>query len=215
MNKRFARNYQIIASYTYSKNIADVTDLNLEDGPQDPNNARDDRSLSAFDLRQRLSVAAIIESPYRGGSGKPFYERALANFYISTVVTARSGFPFNTVTGTDVNFDSNNNDRPFAVGRNTGVGQWFFSSDLRVGRKIRFSADNPVSLELIFDAFNLFNRTNGKDINNVTNGVLYLAQLGEDDVRVRGEFENTPSQFCGFTSAYAPRIIQLGAKFTF
>src|SRR5262249_24329487 len=128
---------------------------------------------------------------------------------------ARSGFPFDIRTGVDVNLDYNNNDRPFAVGHNTGLGPWFLSTDLRVGRRISFSADNPVSLELTFDAFNIFNRTNFKDVNNVTGGPLFLNQCGITDVRVTGTSKNSASQFLGFTSAYAPRVIQLGAKLNF
>ncbi|HEV2666840.1 MAG TPA: hypothetical protein VG324_18115, partial [Blastocatellia bacterium] len=215
VNKRFARNYQVIGSYTYSKSISDADDLNFVLGPQDPTNARADRALSSFDLRHRVSLAAVFESPFQGGSGSSLYKRALADFHLATIVTARSGFPFNVQTGFDVNLDTNNNDRPFAVGRNTGLGPWLFTTDLRVGRKIRFSADNPVGLELIFDAFNLFNQTNFKEVNNITGGALFLSQLGETDVRVGAETNNTASQFCGFTSAYAPRVIQLGAKFNF
>ncbi len=215
MNKRFSRHYQVIGSYTYSKTIADAADVNIEQGPQDPTNSRDDRSLSSFDMRHRLSLAAIFDSPFRGGSGNPWYERALADFYLAPIITARTGFPFNIRTGIDVNLDSNNNDRPFAVGRNTGVGPWFFTTDLRVGRRIRFSADKPLALELIFDAYNLLNQTNFKEVNNVTSGALFLSQLGETDVRIRGELDNTASQFCGFTSAYAPRIIQIGVKLNF
>ncbi|HEY7182120.1 MAG TPA: TonB-dependent receptor, partial [Blastocatellia bacterium] len=215
VNKRFGRYYQVIGSYTYSKSIGDVDDVAFEQGPQDPTNPRADRALSSFDLRHRLSVAAIFDSPFRSGGGNPWYERALADFYLSPIVTARSGFPFNIQTGVDVNLDTNNNDRPFAVGRNTGLGPWFFSADMRVGRRIRFKADSPVALELIVDAFNLFNRTNFKDVNNVTGGALFLNQLGITDVRVTGTSNNTASQFLGFTSAYAPRVIQIGAKFNF
>jgi hypothetical protein len=214
VNKRFNNHYQVIGSYTYSKTISDTDDVNFELGPQDPTNPRADRGLSAFDMRHRMSAAAIFESPFRGGEGR-LYERALADFYVSPVVTARSGFPFNIRTGIDINLDSNNNDRPFAVGRNTGLGPWFFSTDLRVGRRISFNADNPVALELIFDAFNVFNRTNFKDVNNVTGGALSLDQLGITDARVTGTSRNTASQFLGFTSAYAPRGIQLGAKLNF
>ena len=134
---------------------------------------------------------------------------------MSPCVTVRSGFPLNIKTGFDVNLDTNNNDRPFAVGRNTGLGPWFFSTDLRVGRRIRFGSDSPVGIELIFDAFNLFNRTNFKDVNGVTGGALFLNQFGITDVRVTGTSQNTASQFLGFTSAYAPRVIQLGVKFNF
>ena len=215
VNKRFGLHYQVIGSYTYGKTIADAADINFEQGVQDPTNARADRGLSSFDLRHRLSLAAIFESPYSGGSGSPWYERALADFYLSPIITMRSGFPFNIRTGFDINLDTINNDRPFAVGRNTGVGPWFFTTDLRVGRQIRFNGDNPLGLEIIFDAFNLFNRTNFKEVNNVTNGALFLNQLGFTDVRVKGNSAIPASQFSGFTSAYDPRIIQLGAKFNF
>jgi Carboxypeptidase regulatory-like domain len=215
VNKRFGLHYQVIGSYTYGKTIADAADINFEQGVQDPTNARADRGLSSFDLRHRLSIAAIFESPYRGGGGSPWYERALADFYLSPIITTRSGFPFDIRTGIDINLDTINNDRPFAVGRNTGVGPWFFTTDLRVGRRIRFNADNPLGVEFIFDAFNLFNRTNFKEVNNVTNGVLFLNQLGFTDVRVEGSSKIPPNQFSGFTSAYDPRVIQFGAKFNF
>ena len=215
VNKRFSRHYQVIGSYSYSKTISDTADLNLEQGPQDPTNPGADRGLSSFDLRHRLSLAAIFESPYSAGSGGRWYQRALADIYMSPIITARTGFPFNVRTGIDVNLDYNNNDRPFAVGRNTGVGPGFFTTDLRVGRRIRFSADKPRSLELILDAFNLFNRTNFKEINNVTGGVLFLDQLGVTDVRLTGVLKNTASQLCGYTSAYEPRVIQVGVKFNF
>jgi hypothetical protein len=86
---------------------------------------------------------------------------------------------------------------------------------MRVGRRFRFGADSPVGIELIFDAFNLFNRTNFKDVNGVTSGVLYLSQYGVTDVRLEGVSKNTANQLCGFASAYAARIIQLGAKINF
>jgi hypothetical protein len=215
MNKRFSRNYQVIGSYTYSKTISDSADVSFEQSPQDPTNSRADRSLSPFDLRQRLSLAAIFNSPYEGKSGNSWYEWALADFYLSPIITARSGFPFDIRTGIDINLDSINNDRPFAVGRNTGLGPGFFTADLRVGRQINLSGDNPLGLEIIFDAFNLFNQTNFKEVNNVTSGVLFLDQLGITDVRVKGSSKRPASQFSGFTSAYEPRIIQLAVKLNF
>src|SRR5262245_55143565 len=215
VNKRFGRHYQVIGSYTYGRTISDAADITFEQGPQDPTNVRADRSLSSFDLRHRVSLAAIFESPYRGGGGSPWYERALADFYLAPIITARSGFPFDIRTGIDINLDNNINDCPFAVGRNTGIGPMFFTTDLRVGRQIRFRADNPLGIELIFDAFNIFNRTNFKEVNGVTNGALFLNQLGFTDVRVEGSSRIPANQFSGFTSAYEPRIIQIGAKFNF
>jgi Carboxypeptidase regulatory-like domain len=211
LTRRFNKRYQVIGSYTYSKTISDATDLNFDLGPQDPTNVRDDRSRSSFDLRRRLTLAAVLESPF---SGSTWYERALADFYVSPIVTARSGFPFNIRTGFDVNLDAVNNDRPLGVGRNTFIGPDFFTTDLRVGRQIRFNGDSPLGIEFIFDAFNLFNRTNFKEVNTITNTII-LDPLRFPDVRVRGNSAISPSKFSGFTSAYDPRIIQLAAKFNF
>jgi len=213
--KRFTRNYQMIASYTYSKAIADAADLNFETGPQDPTNARADRGLSIFDVRHRLTISAVFDSPFRGGGGSPWYQRPLAGFYLAPILTARSGFPFDIRTGIDSNLDNNFNDRPLAVGRNTGIGPGFFTTDLRLGRRIRFGADEPRSLEILLDAFNIFNRVNFKDLNSNTGGVLRLDQLGITDVRLRGSADIRPSSFGGFTSAYDPRIFQLGLKLNF
>jgi Carboxypeptidase regulatory-like domain len=215
VNKRFTRHTQVIGSYTFSKTIDDTTNVNFEQGPQDPTNARADRGLSSFDVRHRLSIAGLFDSPFSGGSGSRWYERALADFYFSPIFTVRSGFPFDIRTGIDVNLDNNINDRPFAVGRNTGVGPGFFTVDLRVGRRIRFGSDSPRSIEIIFDAFNLFNRVNFKEVNRITSGVLYLDQLGITDVRVKGNPDKPASSFSGFTSAYDPRIIQFGLKFNY
>jgi hypothetical protein len=211
LTRRFNKRYQVIGSYTYSKTISDATDLNFDLGPQDPTNVRDDRSLSSFDLRHRLTLASVFESPFSGGS---WYERALADFYVSPIVTVRSGFPFNIRTGFDVNLDAVNNDRPLGVGRNTFIGPDFFTTDLRVGRQVRLNGDSPLGIEFIFDAFNLFNRTNFKEVNTITNTII-LDPLRFSDVRVKGNSAISPSQFSGFTSAYDPRTIQLGLKLNF
>jgi hypothetical protein len=214
LTKRFDKRYEVIGSYTYSKTISDATDLNFELGPQDPTNVRADRSLSSFDLRHRLTLAAVVDSPYHSQSGSSWYERALADFYVSPIVTARSGFPFNIRTGFDVNLDGVNNDRPSGVGRNTFLGPDFFTTDLRVGRQIHFNGDSPLGLEVIFDAFNLFNRSNFKEVNTITNSAI-LDPIMFPDVRVKGNSAIPPSQFSGFTSAYDPRTIQLGLKLNF
>ncbi len=214
MEKRFSRNYQMSASYTFSKTIADAVDFNFS--PQDPTNPGADRSLSSFDVRHRLTISGVFDSPFRSGNGSiPLYQRLLADFYLSPILTARSGFPFDIRTGIDVNLDYNVNDRPFAVGRNTGVGPGFFAMDLRLGRRIRFGTDDPRSLEVLMDAFNIFNRVNFKEVNGNTGGVLYLDKLGITDVRLRGSAAKAASSLCGFTSAYEPRIIQLGLKLNF
>jgi hypothetical protein len=215
LTRRFSKHYQVIASYTLGKAIDDTTDISQNLGPQDPTNTRLERGLSLFDARHRVSVAAMLESPFEGGTGGTWYSRALANFVLSPIVTARSGQPFNITTGVDTNGDTNDTDRPFLVGRNTGRGPNFWTTDLRLLRRFRFGAESHRSLELIFDSFNLFNRVNFREVNNNTNGILRLSDLGITDVRVQGRADLPASRFGGFTSAYDPRIIQFAIKINF
>jgi hypothetical protein len=200
------QNYQLLASYTLGKAIDDATDINIPDGPENPTNTRADRSLSTFDLRHRLVISGVFNSPFRS--------RALSAFTVAPIFTWHSGFPFNITTGIDTNMDNNTNDRPLGVGRNTGVGLPFYSVDLRIGRRFELGGDRR-SLDLILDIFNAFNRANYKEINGSTNGALLLSDLGITNVRVRANKDLPPTALGGPTSAYDPRILQVGAKINF
>ena len=116
-------------------------------------------------------------------------------------MSAHTGSPFNITSGVDSNGDSTDTDRPFLVGRNTGRGPGYFTTDSRVSRRFRLGADESRTVQLIFDAFNLFNRVNFKDVNSNTNGVLRLSDLGITDVRVKGRRDLPASSFSAFTSA--------------
>jgi hypothetical protein len=207
LTKRFSGHYQLLAAYTLGKVIDDATDLNTDLGPQDPLNARQERSLSVFDVRHRLSLSAVVESPYK--------TPLLANFIIAPLLTVRSAFPFNITTGIDINQDGNNNDRPFAVGRNTGRGPRYVNLDLRLARRFPFSKDNHRAVEVILDSFNLFNRVNFKEVNGNTGGALYLKDVGLAEVRVKGRADLPSSSFGGFISAFDPRIVQVALKLSF
>jgi hypothetical protein len=111
--------------------------------------------------------------------------------------------------------DFNSNDRPFGLGRNAGNGPGYFSADLRLGRKFRLGSDSPRSVEVIVDTFNLFNRVNFKGVNNNTGGLLFIDQLVGSELRLRGSSDLPATSFRGFTSAYDPRIVQLGLKLNF
>ena len=67
----------------------------------------------------------------------------LRGFQFGYIFTYASRLPFNVLLGSDRNFDTNNNDRPVGVGRNTGRGFDFASLDLRLSR--RFSLLNELT----------------------------------------------------------------------
>ena len=79
-----------------------------------------------------------------------------------TLIAARSGLPYNITTGADDNRDTQTNDRPAGVGRNSARGASLFQADLRVTKSIKMGA---VDMELIGEAFNL---TNAKNWTNFT-----------------------------------------------
>jgi hypothetical protein len=62
------------------------------------------------------------------------------------------------LTGNDRNFDTNFNDRPIGLGRNTGRGFDYASLDLRVSR--RFNLTERMRLRAMLEGFNVLNRSN-------------------------------------------------------
>jgi hypothetical protein len=122
---------------------------------------------------------------------------ALAGFQLSYIFTYGSRLPFNVQTGADRNFDTNTNDRPLGVGRNTGRGFDFASLDLRAGRRIRFS--ERVNLEMIVEGFNVLNRANLRLPAHTLNPAnpATLASFGQP------------------TAADCPRQIQFGLRLNF
>ncbi|MBI2821374.1 MAG: TonB-dependent receptor [Acidobacteria bacterium] len=209
--KRFSRGHSYQISYTLGKAIDDATDFIT---PLQPNNQRDlraERSLSAFDERHRLVVSAVLASKVE--SPNTWARNVLSDWTLSPVFTYASGKPFNLLVGFDANGDTHDEtDRPSLpggqiAGRNTGRGPNFIAFDLRLARKLSFQPDSRVNLELIAEAFNLFNRVNFSGVNNVVS-----SSLSSFDVAGR---RGAPTLPLGFTSAFDPRQIQLGVKLNF
>jgi hypothetical protein len=104
--------------------------------------------------------------------------------------------PFNILFGSDRNFDTNNNDRPVGVARNTGRGFDYASLDLRLS--CRFHLTERLGLEASAEGFNLFNRANYSVPNNTFGpGATPLRSFGQP------------------TQAFDARQFQFGLKFSF
>jgi hypothetical protein len=154
--KRLSRHYTMMANYTYSKATDDNTDFNLSYVPANEANFALDRGPSAFDQRHKITVAGIVDSPWKNP--------VLANFQLAPVIQYNSGQPFNVLAGFDVNGDTHSNDRPIGIGRNSGTPVNYFNVDTRLSRQ--FKVGERTSLQFMAEAFNLFNRTNYSSLNN-------------------------------------------------
>jgi Carboxypeptidase regulatory-like domain/TonB dependent receptor len=193
LNRRFKRWIGGRVSYTLSKAI-DNTGNAFFFTPQDNFDLRDERGRSDNDQRHVLAVSGTLAAPETGGNGT--WRRIIAGFQLSPIFRYGSALPFNIVRGDDLNFDGNTNDRPPGVGRNTGNGFDFASFDVRLSRHIRFA--EHAGLEVIAEAFNLFNRANFQ----LPNGTIGAGA--------------TPSPRFGQPNGAAdPRQIQFGLRLSF
>ncbi|HZS03778.1 MAG TPA: carboxypeptidase regulatory-like domain-containing protein [Blastocatellia bacterium] len=193
LNRRFTRWMGARLSYTFSKAIDDTGNAFFFT-PQDNFNLRDDRGLADNDQRHLLAVSGTVSAPQTTGGA--LWRRSLAGFQLSYIFRYGSALPFNIVTGGDRNNDTNVNDRPAGVGRNTGVGFDFASFDLRLSRRIRFT--ERCGLEVIAEGFNLMNRANLQLPNNTFGtGATPNATFGRP------------------TAAADPRQIQFGLRLAF
>lgn len=154
-NKRQGRWADMRLSYTLSQ-ARDNSGNFFFSTPQNNFDLNDEWGLSDNDQRHRLTVNGSFYTPR--GQGNSLLGKLYSNFQFSYIFTYSSRLPFNIVTGNDRNGDTNNNDRPVGVGRNTGRGFDYSSLDLRLSR--RFSFTERMGLELIVEGFNVFNRAN-------------------------------------------------------
>ncbi len=211
LRKRFAQNFSILAHYTLSKTIDEVTDFNSDFSAQNPLDLRADRALSAFDQRHRVVITGVFQTPKYGES---LTSSIFSDFILAPVFNYGSGKPFNLLLGFDANNDGRSqSDRPGAVGRNTGKGESLYTFDMRLSRRIKFS--DRRYLELIAEGFNLFNRTNLQGINNSVGGLSIANRSTLIVGTARGNRNASPTTPLGFTSAGAARQFQFGARFGF
>lgn len=161
-NSQPARTFNYRLSYTYSKAIDTVGQFFFS-SPQNNFNIAAEKARSDNDARHRLTFAGTAQSPYRN--------LWLRNYALSAILSYSSALPFNVQTGSDNNGDTNTNDRPAGLGRNTGTGFDFMDLDARLSRI--FHITEKVNLEGIAKSFNALNRVNRLLPNNIFGNGAY------------------------------------------
>jgi hypothetical protein len=133
------------------------------------------------------------------------------NMQLSTIVTVASGRPYTILAGADLNGDGNGGalppdraranpaDESSAVGRNSATLPGRATVDIRVSR--RFPLGGRVGVDAILEVFNLLNRTNYTEVNNIFG---------------TGAYPSAPLPTFGqFTQADPPAQVQVAARVSF
>jgi hypothetical protein len=215
LHKRMSR-FQALVSYTLGSARDEVGDMfGQANVAEDPGLGRDLADVAglpvefvpsaflgpaAVDQRHRLVVSGLVDLP--------------ARMRLSAIVTLGSGRPFTALSGVDSNGNGlaatdrarrDPRDAASRVGRNSEKLPGTATVDARLSRRVALS--RRVSLELIAEGFNLTNRVNYSEVNNVFGPGAFPDQPQRDPAgRVT---------YGLYTKAYAPRQIQLAARLGF
>jgi hypothetical protein len=209
VNKRFRDHVGVNAHYSVSRSTDEVTDFTLEYQPHNQLDARGDRGLSPYHQKHHLVTSAILESPW-GAEGETWNDHIVRDWTFASILRYNSARPFNVATGFDnVGDGQTTNHRPLGLGRNTGIGPDLFSLDVRLSRRFLLN-ERGLSVDVLAEVFNVFNRTNFIAVNNVV-GATPLESL---PVPLKGRRGNPTTPF-SYTSAGAPRQLQIGLKIAF
>ncbi len=206
LTKRYSKNFQLQASYTYSRSIDDVTDFNSQFASFTPTRLYLDRGLSAFNIKNNFVANAVYTT-----SGP----RWASGWLLSPIVTARSGIPFSvTVPGAENGTEGHSlYARPWYIRRDSGIGPAFYSFDMRVSKSFRLKPESAAKIEVSVEGNNLLNHTNFLSVNNVFSVGDPRLLTGPFDFT--GSKSISPGEPLGFTSASNARQIQFGLKLAF
>ena len=225
LNKRFAHNWQAKIAYTLGK-VTDTKPDATAVVPQgsddakfasDPTDFARDSAPGDNDVRHRIVFSGIWNVNYGEGSQNPFVRFLASGWSLAGIVSFQTGMPYSMEINGDLNNDGNTrNDLVPGTRRNSQRLPSMLSVDPRISRHIPLG---PVDLELIAEAFNVFNAKN----------VVGLQSTQYRTVTVSGQTQLAPvatfltpcagGQGCTaqapLTSSTGPRILQLAAKATF
>ena len=163
-------------SYTLSKSMNDMGEYFFS-SPVDPTNVLRDRGRSDDDQRHRLVVNGSVNTSM--APAHTALEQLTHGLRLNAVLQTYSAVPFNITSG--VTSLQGTAGRPFADGtisaasfdvktanlipRNTGIGDDFFSINLRLSRS--FTVGQRIRLEGSAEAFNVTDRRN--DVTRIGN----------------------------------------------
>lgn len=219
----FARNYTILASYTYSHCLQSGEILTNDLGSygptfQDPYDRNADYGNCDSDMRDSFVGSFVFDSPRLSNKAA---DAAFGGWELSPIITAQSGQPFSPISGLDNSRTGTEEDRPNVSGnpylRSLGTLKWLNPAaytqnpigtfgnvgwnsvttplyvDFDAALVRTFPVHDTINFQFRAEAFNAFNHVNFDEPTNNLN----------------------TSTFGEILTANSPRILQLAAKLNF
>jgi hypothetical protein len=211
-NQRVKNWLSIGASYTFSKSIDDGPNPSFVLIPVVSDRIDLERSVSSDDARNRFVGNATLSSPATGNG-------LTRDWQVSFIGTVESPHHFSKFAGFDANGDVFGvNDRVGLDARNTFQGDGLQTLDMRVSRS--FAVTEKSRLELIAEAFNIFNTLNVRFFNTVYGDSVFHPAFSTINDPLLGPIptfkEGALNPAYGNPRAiFNPRQIQFAARFTF
>jgi hypothetical protein len=211
---RFAQNYTVLTSYTYSRCLQDgeieSNDLG-NNGPsfQNPYDRDADYGPCDSDLRHAFVGSLVVDTPRFENK---FAQVILGNWEVSPIITAQSGYPFTPVSGIDNSRTGIGQDRPNVSGnpylRNKSTLKWVNAAayvenpvgtfgnagwnslttpryvDVDAAVVRTFPVRENINFQFRAEAFNAFNHTNFGQPANNLNTSTFGTILSSNPARI-------------------------------
>jgi outer membrane receptor protein involved in Fe transport len=182
LNRRMSDEFEFSASYTLSKTYDNASDF--DEQPQDPFQLAPEWAVSRQQQQQRLVANALWELPIGDEEpGQPpsdnWLTKVFSHIELAPIFTVASGRPVNPLTGVDT-FGTHAwplSARPAGFGRNSLLTPTVANLDFRVLKYFPLAFSKTAHLDLVAEAFNLFNHANVAQLNPVF-GTGTIAQAG-------------------------------------
>jgi hypothetical protein len=220
IRRRMTSGVYFMLSYTFGHAVDDGQDALVAGRPATVQNSyapNSEKGPSVTDQRHRFVFSWVAE-PKPFHRGHELLGALFNNWKLSGVVTVGSGRPVNaTVTG-DPNQDGNSsNDRLPGAGRNSFLGPYYATTDMRLTRRLYMG--DRFKLELVGESFNLLNRDNRRVVisedgfrSTSAQFIQTTKQLGISYFPAHYQVPRNPVRA---SDAYAPRQVQLALRLIF
>jgi hypothetical protein len=220
LNKRYSHNWQARLAYTLSKvsdNKTDATAVVPASGDDakfasDPRDFGADYAPGDNDVRHRIVLSGVWNTEFVGLTKNPVVQWLTSGWTLSGVISFQTGQPYSLTVNGDLNGDGNNrNDRSPGTSRNSQRLPSLFSVDPRLSRHLTMG---PVDVELIAEAFNVFNAKNVIGLQSLQYSFTG-GQLVPNTTTLLAPCTGGRGCTAAIAASTGPRIVQLAVKASF